>query len=215
MLTLWRIGSDHWIYHLALVAVLMSIVLQKAIGKNAMIYVSLLQSIESSADDCLPCITKTVQNNVGKSPIAFWKEDVQPFKDCSLFWHSIWNSAGRPLNTELHRIMKRTRNAYHIQIRKNKKLAENLKRNAFLHACLDNKCNIFSLIRKERKTTNSIPAVIDGVSTKIENKFAETYQRLYNSVDDKGALTLFKKRLSVLITASSTDDVQEITPDIV
>ena len=115
--------------------------------------VSLLQSIESSADDCLPCITKTVQNNVRKSPIAFWKEDVQPFKDCSLFWHSIWNSAGRPLNTELHRIMKRTRNAYHIQIRKNKKLAENLKRNAFLQACLDNKCNIFSLIRKERKTT--------------------------------------------------------------
>ena len=110
-----------------------------------------------------------------KSPIAFWKEDVQPFKGCSLFWHSIWNSAGRPLNTELHRIMKRTRNAYHIQIRKNKKLAENLKRNAFLQACLHNKCNIFSLIRKERKTTNSIPAVIDGVSTKIENKFAETY----------------------------------------
>ena len=111
--------------------------------------------------------------------------------------------------------MKRTRNAYHIQIRKNKKLAENLKRNAFLQACLHSKCNIFSLIRKERKTTNSIPAVIDGVSTKIENKFAETYQSLYNSVDDKGALTLFKKCLSVLITVSSTDDVQEITPDIV
>ena len=111
--------------------------------------------------------------------------------------------------------MKRTRNAYHIQIRKNKKLAENVKRNAFLQACLDNKCNIFSLIRKERKPTNSIPAVIDGVSTKIEKKFAEPYQRLYNSVDDKGALTLLKKRLSVLITASSTDDVQEITPDMV
>ena len=57
--------------------------------------------------------------------------------------------------------------------------------------------------------------MIDGVSNKIENKFAETYQRLYNSVDDKGARTLFKKRLSVLITASSTDDVQEITSDIV
>ena len=38
--------------------------------------ISLLQSIESSADDCL-------QNNIRKSPIAFWKEDVQPFKDCS------------------------------------------------------------------------------------------------------------------------------------
>ena len=122
--------------------------------------VSLLQSIESSADDRLPCITKTVQNNVRKSPIVFWKEDEQPFKDCSLFWHSIWNSAGRPLNTELNRIMKRARNAYHIQIRKNKKLAGNLKRNAFLQACLDNKCNIFSLIRKERKTTNSIPTVM-------------------------------------------------------
>ena len=63
--------------------------------------------------------------------------------------------------------MKRTRNAYHIQIRKNKKFAENLQRNAFFQACLDNKCNIFSLIRKEREATNSIPTVIDGVSRHI------------------------------------------------
>ena len=179
----------------------------RAIEKNAMSYWSVCFSPSN--------LQLTIAYHVRKSPIAFWEVDVQPFKDCSLFWHSIWNSAGRRLNTELHRIMKRTRNAYHTQIRKNKRLAENLKRNAFLQACLDNKCNIFSLIRKELKATNSIPAVIDGVSTKIENKFAETYERLYNSVDDKGALTLFTKRLSVLITASSTDDVQEITPNIV
>ena len=57
------------------------------------------------------------------------------------------------------------------------------------------------------RQTNSIPTVIDGVSRHIN---ACTSQLMI-----KGALTLFKKRLSVLITASSTDDVQEITPDIV
>ena len=35
-------------------------------------------------------------------------EDAQPFKDTAMFWHSIWLSAGRPLNTELHIIMKKT-----------------------------------------------------------------------------------------------------------
>ena len=88
-----------------------------------------------------------------------------------MFWHSVWISAGRPINTELHRIMKRSRNAYHFQIRKNKKLAENLKKNAFLNACINNNEDIFKLIRKERATTTSVPTTMDGVSMDIENQY--------------------------------------------
>ena len=42
-------------------------------------------------------------------------------------------SAGRPLNTTLHRIMKRTRNVYHLQIRKCNNMANILKKNMLLN----------------------------------------------------------------------------------
>lgn len=73
--------------------------------------VCLLNTIKSTADDCLPCNKKKV-GNVKKTPIAFWHDEVQPYKDKSIFWHKVWISAGRPINTELHRIMKKTRNVY-------------------------------------------------------------------------------------------------------
>ena len=42
-----------------------------------------------------------------KHGITKWREEIVPFRDKALFWHSVWQSAGRPLNTELHKIMKK------------------------------------------------------------------------------------------------------------
>ena len=42
-----------------------------------------------------------------------FNESVKPFKELSFFWHQVWKSAGCPMSTELHKIMKRTRNTYH------------------------------------------------------------------------------------------------------
>ena len=174
--------------------------------------VNILRSIKSTADDCLPRMKKkTVREK--KNPIACWHEDIQPYKEKSMFWHSIWISAGRPINTELHRLMKKTRNIYHLQIRKNKKLAEKLKKNAFLKACIDDNEDIFKLIKKERRTMISLPTTMDGVSINIENHFSGIYKRLYNSVDDKSDLENFKKQLSRRIIASSIEDVYDITTD--
>ena len=43
-----------------------------------------------------------------KHGITKWRGEIVPFRDKALFWHSVWQSAGRPLNTELHKIMKKT-----------------------------------------------------------------------------------------------------------
>ena len=40
--------------------------------------------------------------------IPGWKEEVEPLRQESLFWHSGWRSAGRSRNA-LHEVMKRTR----------------------------------------------------------------------------------------------------------
>ena len=72
----------------------------------------MLWTIQSTAVTCLS--SSGTKDNRNKQQIACWCEEVQPFKDTAMFWHSIWMSAGRPINTELHRIMKRTRNIFII-----------------------------------------------------------------------------------------------------
>ena len=64
----------------------------------------ILQSINHSAIKCLPV---TQSGGKMKHGITKWREEIVPFRDKALFWHSVWQSAGRPLNTELHKIMKK------------------------------------------------------------------------------------------------------------
>ena len=109
----------------------------------------LLESINSAAVNCLPSASNITKNT--KTRFSSWKEYVQPFKDTAMFWHSIWLSAGRPLNTELHIIMKKTRNQYHYQIRKNRKMNDIIKKNRLLNACINNNVDIFDEIKKFRK----------------------------------------------------------------
>ena len=52
-----------------------------------------LDSIKLSATSCLPSPSN-------RKSIFRWNEDVQPFKENAMFWHSIWLSASRPVNNE-------------------------------------------------------------------------------------------------------------------
>ena len=164
--------------------------------------IEILKTIKSTSDSY---ISSSGQKRNGKrSPIFNWREEIQPYKEKALFWHAIWQSAGRPINTELHRIMKRTRNIYHLQIRKNNKMAQTLKKNALLMACVSNNGDIFEVTKTHAAPT--ISTMIDGVNTNIESHFA---------VDDKDALINGKHYLNDIINSMSIDDVQRITPSLV
>ena len=41
-----------------------------------------------------------------------WDELVKPFKEKSDFWNWMWRDSGKPLNCELHNLMKRSRAQY-------------------------------------------------------------------------------------------------------
>ena len=144
-----------------------------------------------------------------------WKEDIAPFRDKALFWSSVWVSAGKPKNNELHKIMKRTRNIYHFHIRKSRRMAELLKKNTLLEACISDRSDIFEEIRKIRKAPPSLPVTIDGVKSQIESQFAKVYEKLYNSVNDKGGIQEVKEYLSRNIDERSLDDVNLVTPSLV
>ena len=72
-----------------------------------------------------------------------WNDIVQPIRDDALFWNAVWKSAGKPLNTTLHTIMKKTRNAYHYAIRKCKRASEHLRKDKLLQSCVTGEKTIY------------------------------------------------------------------------
>ena len=65
-----------------------------------------------------------------------WKDQVRQFRSDSLFWHSVWLSAGRPTVGVLYEIMKKTRNSYHYAVRKVKKKADLIRAEKLLESSL-------------------------------------------------------------------------------
>ena len=176
--------------------------------------VEVLDSIKLSAASCLP-FPSISKIQTKKSSIFRWNEDVQPFKDNAMFWHSIWLSAGRPINTVLHQIMKKTRNVYHYQIRKNRRMDECIRKNTILDACINDKGDIFKEIRKLRKTAPTVSSMINGVTNNLETHFADVYEKLYNSIDDKENLMTVLHHLNTKINCESVTKVEQITPILV
>ena len=172
-----------------------------------------LKQIDHQSKECLT--PKSSDRKKKVHPIAHWNEEVEPFKKNAQFWNSIWISAGRPINTELHRIMKRTRNIYHLHIRKCKKAADTLKRNALLDACINGKGDIFSEIRKMRKSPSSAVNSIDGVSKDIPDHFATLYGRLYNSVDEKSKLESLFAAVDSQVSNVDNSEISKITAKVV
>ena len=133
-----------------------------------------------------------------------------------MFWNAVWQSAGRPLNTVPHSLMKRTRNVYHFHIRKNKRMINTMKRNSILNACFaDTQIDIFTEIRKLRRCPPSVTRTIDGESKNIPNLFANIYKDLYNSVSDEVEIQNIQKLLKENIGDSSKAEVFKVTPEIV
>ena len=135
-----------------------------------------LESIEKAAESCIPQFH--LPHGRKKPSIPGWNIHVKPFRDNAAFWFSVWKSAGRPLNTELHKIMKRTRNLYHFQFKKCRKSEDLIKRSNFLNSCINGSSDIFSEIKKLRKCDNVVATNIDGESENIEEHLAVIYSNL-------------------------------------
>ena len=123
---------------------------------------TVMKSISISVQDNIP---HTKPNRISRTPVPGWNEFVKPFREDSLFWHSVWISAGRPQNTHLHKIMKNTRNKYHYAIHLVKKEESDIRKNNFLQKCFNGKINdILSHIKSSRKNKSGVAKNIDGLS---------------------------------------------------
>ena len=81
-----------------------------------------------------------------KCPISHnipgWRESVQPLRESSLFWHSVWISAGRPSTGVLRDIMAKTRNKYHLAIRRAKNMSDSVRAKKLLEAAQTGDINL-------------------------------------------------------------------------
>ena len=174
----------------------------------------ILGAVEKSAFETLPLMEN--KNSQRKNTIIpGWKEEVKPHRDTAVFWHQIWVSCGKPINCEVHNVMKRTRNIYHYHLRKCKKSEKVIKKNKLLDACLNGNGDIFKEIKKIRKSSPLVATSIDGETTDIPGYFQKKYKELYNCIDDKEELQKVKKVLDERINCTSISDVKKVTPDLV
>ena len=162
----------------------------------------LLDAVETSAKETLPSQKKCP--SIRKNIVPGLKTEVKPFRDKAFFWSQVWKSAGKPIGTVLHTIMKRSRNVYHYNYKKCQKSEEKIKRNNLLDACLNGGIDIFKEIRKMRKCNSSM----DGKSEKIPEHFRTIYETLYNSVDDNEELENIKVEVEDRINLSHIHDVK-------
>ena len=177
---------------------------------------NVLKAVEEVANEKLPMNSKKEGTDFkGKKKLPEWKKYVDPVKDTAHFWHAIWKSAGKPINCHLHTIMKKTRNRYHLIIRKKRRLLERMKRDNMLQSCLENDGNIFDDIKRQRKCKQTFSTTIDEDTDDIPEYLADKYEGLYNGVDDKDNLVKLEHELKEKIDDHSITFVDRVTTDVV
>ena len=75
----------------------------------------LLETMQDVAEESLPLPGSGGNGNSrsrsgNHKVVPGWNEYVKPFREEAYFWHQLWISYGRPLNTDIHTMMKKTRN---------------------------------------------------------------------------------------------------------
>ena len=174
-----------------------------------------LETVQAVAEVSLPVPAPSGQNKRVTTIRPGWSEEVKPFRETAYFWHQVWKSADKPLNTQLHMIMKRTRNTYHYQYQKCKKAEEKIRKNKLLEACVDKGEDLFKELKNLRKAPPVIASSIDGVSTEVPDHFSKIYSTLYNSAEDTAELESVHQLAVSAVNSASLDTVGRITPELI
>ena len=174
-----------------------------------------MDSISSAVEHNIPYSTNSQSSH--KPPIPGWNDFVKPYREDSMFWHSIWVSAGRPQNTSLHQVMKSTRNQYHYAIRRVKQQESKIRKDQMLQDCLNGKINdILKHIKNSRKNKSSYAENIDGISgsNNISSHFQSIYKDIFNQHTSDRINTILQD-INNSIHNSDTQELDKITDELI
>ena len=139
--------------------------------------IAILDALESAVDMHIP------HSNAFTNSLPSWHEYIKPLRDDMNFWHSVWVSADKPINTTLHQIYRNVRHKYHYAIRKSKVQPQKSKNDNFIKAASEGKINdILKELKKQRKPNSNFASTVDNISDpqQISNHFAKIYENIYN-----------------------------------
>ena len=152
----------------------------------------------------------------GRKHIPNWSEQVKPYKEKAFFWSQVWKSAGSPINTVLHNVMKHSRNIYHYVLRKCKRSEETIKRSKILDSCINGDGNIFEEMKSLRRCPEVSSSTIDQAQgDEIPNHFRNIYKQLYNQHDDRKNMADLLKTTNDRICEFMICDIDKVTPQLV
>lgn len=170
----------------------------------------LAYACSTSGFESIPMIGQT------HNRIPGWTEYIEPFKQKSVFWHTLWIDCGRPKTGPVADSMRRTRAAYHYAIRRTKRSEEQIVRDRLAHALVSNKNRDFwrevKRIRANKLTYNY---AIDGINSpnEIAQLFGEKYSELYSCVSyDHSDMASINDSLDKNLSASGFISDIIITP---
>ena len=176
-----------------------------------------LNAISKSAEESLSWSSGGTPGKPPGNRTPGWNAQVRPFRENARFWFSVWLSAGKPLNCELHNIMRRTKNIFHYQVKKCKKAEDQIKKEKLLSAVLDpdSDVDLFKEIKSMRKAKAPTANKIDGKTEDIKEHFAGIYKTLYNSVDDYDDSMKVSYIIDSKISIDCVAEAEKVTPDII
>ena len=180
----------------------------------------ILSSLIETSHATIPMVggrKEAVRPDCGTMP--GWHELVAPAQKDSLFWHGVWQSAGRPSEGELFRIMQKTRARYHMAIRRVRRMQEKLKMQKLFEAAMTGKADLVKEMKKSHggKPKHELPENVAGANGEEEvcEKFKSVYKELYNSADTSNAMKVIKDEVEEEVNKESRCEVFKITGDVV
>ena len=177
--------------------------------------VDILETIQNVARDTLPI--SGGGNSSKKKTTPGWSEHVLPYQEESKFWHSLWDSAGRPNTGHLYQAMKEARQQYKFAIRRLRKAGESIQNDKFVNSILKGGANIFKEIKRFRGKGGMCSSRIDEEvgSTNISNYFADIYRNLYNKVEHRDKFTELCNQIDTEVGQHSMQQVDKINDTLV
>ena len=158
---------------------------------NDSIHFALLEKYSCNITDaCLTAARATIPltgppESRDSKRVPGWADMVEPARQTSIFWHNMWVSCGRPRDGVVAGIMRRTRAAYHYAVRDIKRNTEDIVRQKFAEAVLQNSDrDLWNEVHKLRGKRSCCSSSVDDCYTdgNIANLFYKKYGDLYTSV---------------------------------
>ena len=158
------------------------------------------------------------------NPIPGWKEEAEPQRERSIYWHNVWMKEGRPSQGWLHDTMVKTRTQFHHAVRRLKARCKEVKAKKLFEASVHGEQSLMSEMKKIRHGGTGGPAELpENVAgangeDEIVDKFKEVYSVLYNSAGSEDEMKGLLKRVEALIardSLSAKHSVSKVTASVV